>query len=247
MSVDATTGTVTALTVGGEAVITATAADGSGVSADYKVNVTDGKVAYYAFDGNLDDSLQLVGTGQVTGIKIEAPTVGNITYGNGITNQAAVFDGVSGIRLPNGLIDSNTYTVSMWLNPEQLTDATTTFFGAASINSWISFVPQNGGGKTLLWSGEAWYDAVSAMKIPENKWTHVAFAVNNGTVKVYLDGVEQFSGEGFPNVFKNKNGVFALGVNYWDVPYKGMIDELKIYSRALKSDEILTEYNSNVN
>lgn len=247
ISVDATTGTVTALTVGGEAVITATAADGSGVSADYKVNVTDGKVAYYAFDGNLDDSLQLVGTGQVTGIKIEAPTVGNITYGNGITNQAAVFDGVSGIRLPNGLIDSNTYTVSMWLNPEQLTDATTTFFGAASINSWISFVPQNGAGKTLLWSGEAWYDAVSAMKIPENKWTHVAFAVNNGTVKVYLDGVEQFSGEGFPNVFKNKNGVFALGVNYWDVPYKGMIDELKIYSRALKSDEILTEYNSNVN
>lgn len=247
VSVDAVSGTVTALTVGGEAVITATATDGSGVTADYKVKVTDGRVAYYAFDGNLDDSLQLVGTGQVTGIKIEAPTVGNITYGNGITNQAAVFDGVSGIRLPNGLIDSNTYTVSMWLNPEQLTDATTTFFGAASINNWISFVPQNGGGKTLLWSGEAWYDAISAMKIPENKWTYVAFTVNNGTVKVYLDGVEQFSGEGFPNVFKNKNGVFALGVNYWDVPYKGMIDELKIYSRALKSDEILTEYNSNVN
>ncbi|WP_234540224.1 LamG domain-containing protein [Paenibacillus pseudetheri] len=101
--------------------------------------------------------------------------------------------------------------------------------------------------KTLLWSGEAWYDAVSAMKIPENKWTYVAFTVNNGTVKIYLDGVEQFSGDGFPNVFKNKNDVFALGVNYWDVPYKGMIDELKIYSRALQSDEILTEYNSNVN
>ncbi|WP_313638894.1 hypothetical protein [Paenibacillus sp.] len=73
--------------------------------------------------------------------KRDAPTVGNITYGNGIADQAEVFNGVSGIRLPNGLIDSNTYTVSMWLNPKQLTDATTTFFGAASINNWISFVP----------------------------------------------------------------------------------------------------------
>ncbi|WP_340007686.1 hypothetical protein MHH52_07640 [Paenibacillus sp. FSL K6-0276] len=87
--------------------------------------------------------------------KRDAPTVGNITYGNRVADQAAVFNGVSGTRLPNGLIDSNTYTVSMWLNLEQLTDATTTFFGAASINNWISFVPQNGGGKTLLWSGEA--------------------------------------------------------------------------------------------
>ncbi|WP_419886124.1 LamG-like jellyroll fold domain-containing protein [Paenibacillus sp. B-A-8] len=247
VSVDAVSGTVTALAVGGEAVITATATDGSGVTADYKVKVTDGRVAYYAFDGNLDDSLQLVGTGQVTGIKIEAPTVGNITYGNGISNQAAVFDGVSGIRLPDGLIDSDTYTVSMWLNPEQLTKATTTFFGAASINSWISFVPQNSDGITLLWSGQAWYDALTGMTIPEKQWTHVAFTVKNGTVKVYINGVEKFSGEDFPNVFRNKNGVFALGVNYWDVPYKGMIDELKIYSRALKSDEILTEYNLNVN
>ncbi|WP_339316607.1 LamG-like jellyroll fold domain-containing protein [Paenibacillus sp. FSL R10-2734] len=247
VSVDAATGTVTALTVGGEAVITATATDGSGISADYKVKVTDGKVAYYAFDGNLNDSLQLIGTGQVTGIKIEAPTVGNITYGNGIADQAAVFDGASGIRLPDGLISSDTYTVSMWLNPEQLTTATTTFFGAASINSWISFVPQNSDGITLLWSGQAWYDALTNMRIPEQQWTHVAFTVKHGTVKVYINGVEKFSGEDFPNVFRNKNGVFSLGVNYWDVPYMGMMDELKIYSRALKSEEILTEYNSNVN
>lgn len=246
VAVDAASGIVTALTVGGQAVITATATDGSEVSASYTVNVTDGKVAHYAFDGDLDDSFQLNGKGEVTGAKVDSPTVGNITYGNGVLGQAAIFNGTSGIRLPDGLIDSNTYTVSMWLNPEQLTDATTTFFGAATKNSWISFVPQNGGGKTLLWSGEAWYDAISAMKIPVNTWTHVAFTVSNGTVKVYLNGVEQFSGEGFPNVFKNKNGVFALGVNYWDAPFKGMIDELKIYSRALKSDEVQEEYSSNV-
>lgn len=242
VAVDAVTGKVTALAVGGEAVITATATDGSEVTASYTVKVTDGKVAHYAFDGNLDDSFGLTGKGLITGDKVNSPTVGNITYGEGIYGTAAIFDGKSGIRLPDGLIDSHSYTVSMWLNPEELTDYSTTFFGAAAGNSWISFVPQRKG-ETVLWSGEAWYDAITSTNIPENTWTHVAFTVEYGIVKVYINGVEAFSGEGFPNIFKNKNGVFALGVNHWDVPFKGKIDELKIYSRALKLDEIENEFN----
>ena len=130
----------------------------------------------------------------------------------------------------------------MWLNPEQQTNNSTTFFGASAVSSWISFLPFREG-TALLWSGEAWYDAISDTAVSANEWTYVTFTVNNGTVKVYIDGKESFSGENFPNVFRNKDGVFALGVNYWDAPYKGLIDELQIYSRALKSEEVLANYN----
>ncbi len=237
------TGLVTALTLG-DAVITATATDANLVSASYKVTITDGKVAHYAFNGNLDDSFQLVEPGRAIGNTANSVTVGNITYGEGMVGQAALFDGLSGIRLPDGLIDSNTYSVSMWLHPERLTNFTTTFFGAYSPQSWISFVPHTDNGVTRLWSGEAWYDANSSVKIPQDVWTHVTFTVNNGKVKIYIDGVETFNSEGFPNIFKNKNGVFALGVNYWnDDPYKGLIDELKVYSRELKAEEVLAEFN----
>jgi beta-xylosidase len=241
-SVDPATGMVTGVAAGGEAVITAAATDGSGVTASFKVTVTDGKVAYYAFDGSLNDHWALSGAGVVTGDKIGKTTVGSITYGEGIAGQAAVFNGASGIRLPDGLLDSSTYSVSMWLRPEQLTHFTTAFFGAASTDSWISLVPQNDAGETLLWSGTAWYNAATGMTIPVNTWTQVVFTAANGAVKVYINGEERFSGAGFPDVFTAKNGVFALGVNYWDTPYAGMIDELKIFCNTLTPEEVLADY-----
>lgn len=243
--VDAATGVVTAKLVG-EAVITAASTDGSGVTASYTVKVTDGRVAVYAFDGDLTDSLQLAGDGRVEGELIGSTTVGSITYGTGVFGQAALFNGESGIRLPDGLINSNTYSVSMWLNPEQLTTYTTTFFGASSTSSWISLVPQSASDATLLWANAA-YEATAGYKIPVNQWTHTAFTVNNGTVKLYINGEEKFSGTGFPATFTDNNGIFTLGVNYWDAPYKGLIDELKIYNNVLTPEAVLAEYNLNSN
>ena len=38
--------------------------------------------------------------------------------------------------------------------------------------------------------------------------------------------------------FTTTTGVFALGVNWWDVPYKGSMDDLRIYGTALTDGEI---------
>ncbi|MBW4080328.1 LamG-like jellyroll fold domain-containing protein [Paenibacillus sp. S150] len=240
-AVDAASGVVTAKAPGA-AVITGTATDGSGVSASYAVTVTDGKVAHYAFEGDLKDSLQLAGEGQATGMLITSPTVGSVTYGEGVSGQAALFDGASGIRLPDGLIDTDTYSVALWLNPEQLTNYTTAFFGAGTNSSWISFVPQSPSDLTMLWANAA-YEADAGIKIPVNEWSHIAFTVANGTVKVYINGVEKFSGTGFPSIFSNNTGIFTLGVNYWDAPFKGLIDELKIFSNVLTPEAIAAEFN----
>ncbi|WP_151735028.1 LamG-like jellyroll fold domain-containing protein [Paenibacillus tengchongensis] len=242
-AVDAATGTVTAVSEG-EALITAKAADGSGVSRSYKVT-TNGSVAHFAFEGNLQDTLGMSADGRITGNLLNNATVGNITYGDGVSGQGAVFDGASGIRLDDGLIDSHTYSVSMWLKPDKLQGFTTAFFGAASGNSWISLVPQNNNdeqSQTMLWSGEAWYDAVTGLRIPAGEWTHVAFTVDNGNVKVYINGVEKFSGSKFPDIFTGKNAVFGLGVNYWDAPFTGMMDEVKVYNDVRTAQEVLAEY-----
>ncbi|ASA19728.1 LamG-like jellyroll fold domain-containing protein [Paenibacillus donghaensis] len=239
--VDGATGEVTGVSLG-TAVITATAADGGGVSANYSVKVTDGLVAHYAFDGNLADKLGREGEGTVTGSRLDAVTVGTITYSDGIAGQAAVFDGASGIRLPDGLLDSGVYSVSMWLNPAELTAYTPAFFGAATLDSWISFLPIGGTKHTMLWSGTAWYDAATKLTLQTGQWAHVAFTVNHGAVNVYVNGKLGYSGSQFPDIFQDKKAVFGLGVNYWDTPYKGMMDELKIYSMALTGEQIEADY-----
>jgi arabinan endo-1,5-alpha-L-arabinosidase len=199
-----------------------------------------GMLANYTFDGNLGDATGTFGAGTVIGGKI-GMAGGSLGYEAGMKGSAAVFNGATGVRLPDGLISTNNYTVAMWLKPAQLTAFTTTFFGARNGDSWISLLPKGHdfvGGATMLWSGTAWYDAGLGMNIPVGQWSHVAFTVKSGAVNVYVNGAKRFSGANFPNVFTTTNGVFALGVNWWDVPYKGSMDDLRIYGTALSDGEI---------
>jgi arabinan endo-1,5-alpha-L-arabinosidase len=198
-----------------------------------------GLTAAYSFENSLKDNDGKFSEGTITGNRIDN-TGGTITYAEGKSGQAAVFNGESGIRLPNGLISSNKYSVSLWVKPEQLTQYTTTFFGARDSNNWVSLLP-NGpiGGNTMVWSGSSrWYDAPAGLTINKGEWTHLAFTVDNGSVKLYVNGAEKFTGTNFPDIFTTSNASFSLGVNWWDVPFKGAMDELRIYEGALSPAEV---------
>ena len=80
-------------------------------------------------------------------------------------------------------------------------------------------------------------------RIPAKEWTHVAFTVdgtNGDVLKMYVNGELQLETDGFPRVFTvpGETNEFALGVNYWDTPYHGAIDELKIFNGAISAEEI---------
>jgi len=238
------TGVVTTPATGAVNVtLTARIAKGTAVlTRTFTVTVTKlgGLVAWYPFDGNLFDANGGFAAGAVIGNRIDVAG-GSLSYASGMRGSAAVFDGATGVRLPNGLISSNNYTVSLWLKPAQLTAYTPTFFGARTTDSWVSLLPMGHdfvNGATMLWSGTAWYDAGLGMNIPVNAWSHLAFTVNNGAVNVYVNGVKRFAGTGFPNVFTGTTAVFALGVNYWDTPYKGAMDELRIYNTVLTDAQV---------
>jgi arabinan endo-1,5-alpha-L-arabinosidase len=246
-SIVTSTGDVTRPVVGEEnavAILTATITkEDLTVTKSFDITVLPykeaGLVAHYAFENDLADSTGNFDEGTLTGDRINN-TGGTITYEEGLFGNAAKFDGESGVRLPDGLISSNSYSVSLLLQPEQLTPFTTTFFGARDSNNWVSLLPQGpSGNQTMVWSGStSWYDAATGTTIPTDVWSHLVFTVDEGTVKVYVDGVEKYSGTNFPNIFTNTHSSFSLGVNWWDVPYKGLIDEVRIYEGELSPDYI---------
>ncbi|WP_062051427.1 LamG domain-containing protein [Bacillus sp. JCM 19034] len=202
--------------------------------------------AYYDFDEHLSDLTGNHADGTVTGDRIHHEG-GQISYADGVVGKAAHFDGESGIRLPNGLISGHKYSVSLWLNPEELTDFTTTFFGARTENNWLSLVPSGpADGQTMIWSGSTtFYDAPTGTTIKTGEWTHVAFTVDNGEINLYLNGDVAFTGDNFPNVFSTTDSVFSLGVNHWDHPYQGLMDELIIFDGiALSADDIEELYSN---
>ncbi|KMT64247.1 LamG-like jellyroll fold domain-containing protein [Catenovulum maritimum] len=198
--------------------------------------------AEYSFEGDLTALNGSAEAGTVTGDRIDN-TDGAVSYVEGVKGNALLLDGTSGVRLPNNLITTYDYAVSMWLKPNVITDYTTTFFGGVNTSSWVSFVP-SAGGPTRLWSGTAWYDAEPGGTIPAQEWTHVAFSVANGEVKLYLNGELKFDGVGYPNVFgAGGTTYFGLGVNHWDVPFNGAIDELKIFGNSISQGKVSELFN----
>uniref|UniRef100_A0A7C3MIM5 LamG domain-containing protein n=1 Tax=Dictyoglomus thermophilum TaxID=14 RepID=A0A7C3MIM5_DICTH len=208
-------------------------------------------LAHYKFEEDLSDSVGNYGEGQVCGGKIGEPG-GNITYTVGIDGKAVYLDGASGILLPNNLISTYQYSISLWLNAETLSYFTPVFFGAVKKdvpNEWLSIIP---GGHDLydppsqlaVWSnynnGQGWYDGKTGYTLETDRWYHIAVTVNNGNIKIYINGEKKFDNGGFPDLFTGKDALFALGVNYWDSPFKGVIDDLRVYNGVLTDSEVLS-------
>lgn len=198
--------------------------------------------AHYSFDNNLSDSVGKFADGQATGERIDDLN-GEITFTDGVVGQAAKFDGSSGIRLPDQLIEQDTYSISLWLYPEALTQHTTSFFGAASQNKWMSLVPHGHNDETIVWAGsDEWYDAATGILINTHEWSHLVVTVEGGNITIYLNGELGFEGNQFPNLFSGNETYFSLGVNHWDPPFQGLMDELMIYDGVLSSSEITALY-----
>jgi arabinan endo-1,5-alpha-L-arabinosidase len=216
---------------------------------EFVVTVKSLAPAEYSFEGGLSAFNGVAADGKVTGNLIHN-TGGAVSYVEGVKGQAVNLDGATGIRLPDNLITSNNYTVSLWLKPTALTDYTTAFFGGASANAWLSLVPSMAGtAKTRVWANmDAFYDnAELSSRIPAGQWTHMVVMVdgeNNNTIKLYMNGALQLESTGFPRVMTvaGETNEFALGMNYWDTPFNGAIDELKVYTGTISNEKINALY-----
>ncbi|MBO0981321.1 LamG-like jellyroll fold domain-containing protein [Microbacterium sp. SD291] len=248
-SVVATDGSVTRPAIGSadaRVTLTATVAAGDvtqSVSFDLTVLArTPGVLAgAWSFENDLSDGAGLHPDASTTGARLDTSGAAAAFVADGVSGSAIHLDGASGVRLPTGLIHGSEYTVSVWLRPDALTTFTSAFFGATSPESWISLVPQGHsgvGGSAMLWSGTRWYDAGTGRTLPLGEWSHVAFTVDGGSVSVYVDGVESFHGTGFPDVFSASEAEFGVGVNWWDAPFSGDVDELNVWSTALTAEDI---------
>lgn len=196
--------------------------------------------AQYSFEGSRTEATGQQADGTPTGARIDQAG-GQPSYVPGVRGQALAFDGSTGVRLPDGLVGGPTWSVSLWLKPDATTPYTTTFFAARDTTHWVSLVPQGHsgvGGDTMVWSGTGWFDGGFGLKLPVGQWSHVALSVDNGHVMAWVDGVTVLDRTGFPEVLTTSAGTFALGVNWWDTPYRGAMDEVQVRDAALTQSEV---------
>ena len=80
--------------------------------------------------------------------------------------------------------------------------------------------------------------------VPLNTWTHLAVTYDGATLRMFVNGV-QVSSRAVPGSTAMTSGALRIGGNsVWGEYFKGLIDEVRIYNRALTAAEIQTDMNT---
>jgi len=90
--------------------------------------------------------------------------------------------------------------------------------------------------------GTSWNSFVFGA-ITDNNWHHIAVTIEGVSVKGYIDGVQSGTTQTFSGTRQSSNLPFLIGKQKDGFYFNGVIDEVRIYNRALSADEIRMHYN----
>src|SRR5690606_23787071 len=217
-----------------------------------QVDLNRGLKAYYPFSGNANDASGNGFHGVLQGgIQLTTDRFGN-------ANSAYLFDGINDgiIITDNGQLSTPAFTIAYYFSTESTElqvcvgkinyadgnaatynsgvyyGGSSSFFGTmGSLNNCFARVPS-----TYVFS------LFSPPVITTNKWYCVVNTFENGIEKMYLDGVlVQQSTLGFNNATYCTNTNLLIGTWWKDdqLRFKGKMDEVRYYDRALNAEEVL--------
>ncbi|MBQ7573080.1 MAG: family 43 glycosylhydrolase [Clostridia bacterium] len=210
--------------------------------------------AEYTFDGDLSNLSVTNSTAAVISGNVATTTGKSGNSGD----KALKFSGAgsNGVMLDK-VPQSSSYTISF----DTKLDASTTFTPFILLvdydgdnaktgdtdAKWVSIAPQgwqatldNG---PMVWSrdvagGNAWNDLYTAdnKKFTLNAWHNVTVTAVGTAGTIYVDGTKIAEGN-IADVIDGTTKMF-VGVNFWDTPLNGAVDNIRIYNSALTAAQV---------
>lgn len=134
-------------------------------------------------------------------------------------------------------LNSNTVTMSAWV---KRTGNQASFSALMFIRGNGTVAGLNLGANNELryhWdNGQWWWD--SGLVLPDNKWTHVVLVVEPTKASIYMDGKVAVHNTNHAIQSFNANMGIGADLTRSDRMFKGEIDEICVWDRALSMDEI---------
>lgn len=194
-----------------------------------------GAVSWWRGEGNAADSV-----GDVSGI-----VHGGVSYVPGMVGQAFSFDGQTGyVELPGVFGGGTEYTVEAWVRSAEDTGGFQAIVSSTATEEFLHFQLSDAGNSAVYCfpPGPVYFNALSPA--PYGVWRHVALSIRSGDSRLYVDGqlIEQQSTT-FDHILPTDSLRIGCGFNGGRF-FKGEIDELSIFNRALTETEIQAIYNA---
>ena len=88
--------------------------------------------------------------------------------------------------------------------------------------------------------------STSANTVPIGQWTHVAFVLNNSTGYLYINGIQKATGNLSTVNTPSGNQKVKIGqrVSGGSIPFRGSLDEIRIWNVAKSVGEIQASMNN---
>jgi hypothetical protein len=211
---------------------------------------TNGLVGWWPFNGNANDESGNGNIGTVNGATLTSDRFGNI-------GKAYRFDGNSNYitTSPIGLpIGNQSRTISSWFNTSTSVIPTNQYPNIQMINGYGS----GEGGQVIFpqsvtaSQGLAWFETGSSVnnifsinRVNDGSWHNIVTTYNgpNSEVKMYIDGIYQGC-TSLLNINTISSNFIIGGCPWATIFFKGFIDDIAIYNRALTQQEVTQLYNS---
>lgn len=217
-------------------------------SSDAFSTLSNSRILYYNFDGNIND---ISGNNQ-HGVALGGTSYITDRFGN--ATGAIQLNGTTGyIDVPDNVWFYNTaFTVSSWIKPTSYNNWSRVFdFNNAAPGDNVLLAISNGTSGNLhsdIRLGTGGSNAVTtSSKLVLNKWNHVVFIHDGTTAKIYLNGVLAGSATiPLPQFVTRINNY--IGKSAWtaDAYANCAFDDFMIYNRALTIDEIKVLLNDGI-
>jgi len=224
------------------AVLSVTDNDGKTIRYNMTITVDDSIVPelmfYLNFDNNINDLSKYEFYGSWNPYNKE-------DYSAGKVGSAGVFNGDSYLNFGvhsehEGMSE---LTLMSWVKPSS--------YGASNQN--IISKGNNAYRIRMTTSGKIWYylknnqgdtvtATVSSPIIPLNDWTHVVLTYSGSTIKVYANGVSVHSNSWSGEIASPSTNLYIGTYSGTSEFFDGLIDEVKIYDKALSTQEIQEIY-----
>ena len=198
--------------------------------------LTNGLVAYYPFNGNANDASGKGNNGTVTGAALTQDRFAN-------TNSAYSFNGVNSYigfsSVPTSQVDN--WTVTAWIKPASLNQAQSIAVAMGYDDGY------SGNGYSLgVYVGQlhAVFGGVGDLDggftfASTSQWYQVVMLRSSGVTAFYVNGVLTSSGNTASPVTPT---AFRIGSDIGLRYFNGAIDDVRIYNRALASNEVAQLY-----
>ncbi len=173
-----------------------------------------------------------------------------VKYADGISGRGIYLDGTYGLKLYPG-IDSPLYTISLWIKPEEerlYSDILYAGTGLLTDNEKCLNITSDDLASPVIISSspDGGYYIGKDQAVKTGVWSNICISVKNNNASIYVNGKLQAAGN-VPEGICNKDTSYYLGLDCYNVPFKGCIDNIAFYNTCLSDSQAEAVYNTGKN